>query len=96
MENKKFYLLILAKHCPSSVIIILCIMQTRILVTHGIGFLPQCDVIVVMSNGVISEVGTYSELIDANEAFAQFLQTYQSTIHQAEEKDDGKCMYTYL
>ena len=71
-------------------------MQTRILVTHGIGFLPQCDVIVVMSNGVISEVGTYSELVDANEAFAQFLQTYQSTVHQAEEKGDGKYMYTYI
>jgi ABC-type multidrug transport system fused ATPase/permease subunit len=62
-------------------------------VTHGIGFLPQCDIIVVMSNGVISEVGTYSELVDANGAFAQFLHTYQST-NQAEEK--GKCLYTYL
>ena len=67
--------------------------QTRLLVTHGIGFLPQCDVIVVMSNGVISEMGTYSELVEANGAFAQFLNTYQST-NQAEEKDDGK--YTYM
>ena len=71
-------------------------MQTRVLVTHGIGFLPQCDVIVVMSNGIISEVGTYSELVDANGAFAQFLHTYQSTDHHAEEKSDGKYMYTYL
>ena len=38
------------------------ILQVRILVTHGIGFLPQCDVIVVMADGQITEVGTYTEL----------------------------------
>ena len=63
--------------------------QTRVLVTHGIGFLPQCDTIIVMLNGIISEMGTYSELIEANGAFAQFLQTYQSA-NQAKEKGDGK------
>ena len=66
--------------------------QTRLLVTHGIRFLPQCDTIVVMSNGVISETGTYSELVEANGAFAQFLNTYQNT-NQAEEKGDGKYLY---
>ena len=60
--------------------------------THGVGFLPQCDTIVVMTNGAISEVGTYSELVKANGAFAQFLHTYQST-NQAEEKVDGKYMF---
>ena len=57
--------------------------------THGVRFLPQCDTVVVMTNGAISETGTYSELVEANGAFAQFLHTYQST-HQAEEKGDGK------
>ena len=53
--------------------------QVRILVTHGIGFLPQCDVIVVMADGQITEVGSYSELIENDGAFARFLQNYQST-----------------
>ena len=46
---------------------------------HGIGFLPQCDVIVVMADGQITEVGSYNELIENDGAFAQFLQNYRST-----------------
>ena len=37
--------------------------KTRILVTHGISFLPQVDRIVVMKDGRISESGTYRELL---------------------------------
>ena len=62
--------------------------QVRILVTHGIGFLPQCDVIVVMADGQITEVGTYTELIDNDGAFAQFLQTYQS-VDKDEKETSG-------
>ena len=51
--------------------------KVRILVTHGIAFLPQCDVIVVMVGGQISEVGSYTELIDKGGPFAQFLHTYR-------------------
>ena len=50
--------------------------QTRILVTHGIQFLPQTDLIVVMKNGEISETGTYDELLNKDGAFADFLNTY--------------------
>ena len=47
--------------------------------THGIKFLPSCDVIVMMSDGVIAEMGTYSELMNNKGPFAQFIETYQST-----------------
>ena len=47
--------------------------KTRILVTHGIGFLPQMDEIVVMKDGKISEVGTYSDLMASRGAFSEFL-----------------------
>ena len=64
--------------------------QVRILVTHGVAFLPQCDVIVVMVDGQITEVGSYNELIDNDGAFAQFLHTYQNV--EANEDDDiGMC-----
>ena len=61
--------------------------QVRLLVTHGIGFLPQCDVIVVMTDGQITEVGSYGELIENDGAFAQFLQTYQDT--ETNEDENG-------
>ena len=43
-----------------------------------LGHLSQCDVIVTIENGKTTEVGAYSELIDSNEAFAEFVHTYTS------------------
>ena len=62
--------------------------QVRILVTHGIKFLPQCDVIVVMADGQITEVGSYTELIDKDGPFAQFLHTYRG-VDDNEEDNPG-------
>ncbi|GAB6029961.1 hypothetical protein CHUAL_005656 [Chamberlinius hualienensis] len=50
--------------------------KTRILVTHGITYLPQVDVIIVLNDGSISEVGSYKELLAKKGAFAEFLMTY--------------------
>lgn len=50
--------------------------QTRILVTHGISFLPQVDHIVVLVDGKISEMGSYQDLLKQNKAFAEFLRNY--------------------
>ncbi|KAK6983579.1 multidrug resistance-associated protein 1, partial [Biomphalaria glabrata] len=50
--------------------------KTRILVTHGVHWLPSVDSIIVMSNGAISESGSYDELLEKNGAFAQFLKEY--------------------
>ncbi|KAL5019757.1 hypothetical protein ScPMuIL_002649 [Solemya velum] len=50
--------------------------KTRILVTHGVHWLPMVDKIVVLTNGQISEVGSYDELLDHNGEFAQFLKEY--------------------
>ena len=47
--------------------------------THGLTFLPQCDLIVVVDEGRISELGTYSELVNNKGAFSEFLQTYSTT-----------------
>ena len=53
--------------------------------THGVGFLPQCDQIVVMNEGRVSEIGSYAELIDNDGAFAEFLRTYANV----EEDEEG-------
>ena len=53
------------------------------LVTHGLAYLPQCDVIVTIGNGRISEIGAYAELIDNNGAFAELVRTYASMEEEA-------------
>uniref|UniRef100_A0A8V5GWV8 Canalicular multispecific organic anion transporter 2 n=1 Tax=Melopsittacus undulatus TaxID=13146 RepID=A0A8V5GWV8_MELUD len=50
--------------------------KTRILVTHGISFLPQVDHIIVLGDGKISEMGSYQDLLKQNKAFAEFLRNY--------------------
>ena len=47
--------------------------KTRLLVTHGITYLPEVDNIIVLKDGEISESGTYKELLDKRGAFADFL-----------------------
>uniref|UniRef100_A0A8C3D2D7 Multidrug resistance-associated protein 1 n=1 Tax=Cairina moschata TaxID=8855 RepID=A0A8C3D2D7_CAIMO len=50
--------------------------KTRVLVTHAVNYLPQMDTILVMSDGEISEMGSYQELLKQDGAFAEFLRTY--------------------
>lgn len=52
--------------------------RTRILVTHGIGFLDKVDQIYVMKDGAVAEVGSYEELMASKGAFSEFLTTYQN------------------
>ena len=53
--------------------------------THGISFLPKCDLIVVMDQGRIREVGAYAELIDNEGAFADFIRTYTNVEEKLED-----------
>lgn len=54
--------------------------------THSLLFLPQCDKIVVMEDGKVTEVGSYTELMENNGAFAEFLRAYNS--NESNEDDD--------
>uniref|UniRef100_A0A2K6UXV1 Multidrug resistance-associated protein 1 n=1 Tax=Saimiri boliviensis boliviensis TaxID=39432 RepID=A0A2K6UXV1_SAIBB len=63
--------------------------KTRILVTHGVSYLPQVDVIIVMSGGKISEMGSYQELLARDGAFAEFLRTYASAEQGQDPEDNG-------
>ncbi|KAJ3186105.1 hypothetical protein HK101_009741 [Irineochytrium annulatum] len=51
--------------------------KTRILVTHQLHFVPQCDIIISMKDGRIEEIGSYATLM-AKEAgvFAQLMRSY--------------------
>ena len=57
--------------------------KTRVLVTHGVKFLPKVDKIVVLKDGAISEVGSYKQLLAEGKEFADFLIEY---IQGEEEK----------
>ncbi|XP_052284442.1 multidrug resistance-associated protein 1-like isoform X2 [Dreissena polymorpha] len=65
--------------------------KTRVLVTHGIHWLPHVDTIVVVTNGEISETGSYEALLGHDGAFSKFLKTYliehQEELEAAEEED---------
>ncbi|XP_042293386.1 multidrug resistance-associated protein 1 isoform X2 [Sceloporus undulatus] len=61
--------------------------KTRVLVTHGVSYLPVMDTIIVMTEGKISEMGSYQELLKQDGAFAEFLRTYAGTEQNMESED---------
>uniref|UniRef100_G3QNW6 Multidrug resistance-associated protein 1 n=1 Tax=Gorilla gorilla gorilla TaxID=9595 RepID=G3QNW6_GORGO len=63
--------------------------KTRILVTQSMSYLPQVDVIIVMSGGKISEMGSYQELLARDGAFAELLRTYASTEQEQDAEENG-------
>ena len=53
--------------------------------THGITYLPEVDVIVVLKDGEVTELGTYRQLLEKKGAFAEFLIQHLQEI----DVDDG-------
>ncbi|XP_055613859.1 multidrug resistance-associated protein 1-like isoform X4 [Uranotaenia lowii] len=62
--------------------------KTRVLVTHGITYLPNTNIIYVMKEGEISESGSYQELMDKKGAFAEFLIQHLQEVGDEEEDID--------
>jgi len=65
--------------------------QTRILVTHGVHWLPSVSNIVVLINGTVSEMGSYDELMSHNAAFAQFLKQHLLQENGESSDSDPEC-----
>ena len=68
--------------------------KTRVLVTHGISFLPHVDQIVVVDDGEIREQGTYHELLAKKGAFAEVLMQFIQDEAEGEEIDETKVSST--
>uniref|UniRef100_A0A452UGB6 Multidrug resistance-associated protein 1 n=1 Tax=Ursus maritimus TaxID=29073 RepID=A0A452UGB6_URSMA len=64
--------------------------KTRVLVTHGISFLPQMDFIIVLADGQVSEVGSYPGLLQRNGSFANFLCNYAPEEDKESLKEDSR------
>ncbi|XP_068141679.1 multidrug resistance-associated protein 1 isoform X2 [Drosophila tropicalis] len=60
--------------------------KSRILVTHGVTFLPQVDSIYVMKSGEISESGTFTQLVQNKGAFADFIIQHLQEGNEEEEE----------
>ncbi|XP_031148395.1 multidrug resistance-associated protein 1 isoform X2 [Sander lucioperca] len=60
--------------------------KTRVLVTHGLSYLPQADLILVLVEGQITEMGSYQHVVATQGAFAEFLRTYAAV----EQTDNNK------
>lgn len=52
------------------------------LVTHGLSFLSKADLVLVMEQGQISEMGSYMELMDRKGAFAKSIHTFNGNQHR--------------
>ncbi|XP_074648822.1 multidrug resistance-associated protein 1-like isoform X2 [Tubulanus polymorphus] len=61
--------------------------KTRILVTHGLSYLPRVDQIIVLKDGEVSEYGTYQELLGHDGAFAEFVKTFLQQQDEEGESD---------
>lgn len=59
--------------------------KTRLLVTHGISYLPQVDRVIVLRDGRIEEQGTYKELLARKGALAEVLLHFL----REESQEDG-------
>ncbi|KAK5855564.1 hypothetical protein PBY51_007229 [Eleginops maclovinus] len=70
--------------------------KTRVLVTHGISFLSKADLVLVMEEGHISEMGSYLELMDRKGAFAKFIHTFNGNQRRecVTPRDRSKESYT--
>ena len=79
------------KHWHALLLTLFWLLQTRVLVTNGITFLPKTDYIVCLKEGQVSEMGTYEELLTSEGAFAEFIATYLKDT--SSEDDDRECMY---
>ncbi|XP_070855602.1 multidrug resistance-associated protein 1 isoform X5 [Drosophila suzukii] len=60
--------------------------KSRVLVTHGVTFLPQVDSIYVMKMGEISESGTFDQLVKNKGAFADFIIQHLQDGNEEEEE----------
>ena len=66
--------------------------------THGIGFLSHMDEIIVITNGMVSEHGTYQQLLSHSGPFAEFINSYltEASVELEDEGADGLLMILSL
>lgn len=62
--------------------------KCRILVTHQLQHVRKCDKIILLRDGHIHEMGTYSELMGAKGEFARLIETHTTEVKDEEQKEE--------
>ena len=70
--------------------------KTRILVTHGVTYLPETDMIIVLKNGIITEMGSYEYLINQKGDFADFILEQLQKAEDSETETDTEQIWKSL
>ena len=61
--------------------------KARMLITHSVAFLPQCDHIVVMEEGTVKEQGSYGKLLDKEDGHLARL-VEEHTLEEGQNQHD--------
>ncbi|VDO99793.1 unnamed protein product [Soboliphyme baturini] len=64
--------------------------KTRILVTNGLNYLKDADKIIVLSNGTISETGTFAQLLSHRGHFADLVENFMRQTMAREDIDEDE------
>jgi len=63
--------------------------KTRVLVTNQLHFLPQVEKIILLSEGMIKEEGTFEELFKNSELFQKLMENAGKMEEQVKEKENS-------
>lgn len=61
--------------------------KTRVLVTHNLAYVAQTDMIIVLNNGTVTEMGSYEDLMNQQGPFADLIATYVANGKENDDKD---------
>ncbi|PRQ29587.1 putative xenobiotic-transporting ATPase [Rosa chinensis] len=67
--------------------------KTRVLVTNQLHFLPQVDEVILVSDGMIKEKGTFKDLSENSLLFQKLMENAGKMEEHVEEKEDSKTEY---
>lgn len=62
--------------------------KSRLFVTNSVAFLPECDEIIMLEDGMIVEMGTYDKLMQKEGKFAEFMSNSFLELDEEEEKKE--------
>ncbi|PVD36248.1 hypothetical protein C0Q70_03226 [Pomacea canaliculata] len=66
--------------------------KTRVLVTHGVHWLPHVDVIIMMKDGCVITTGTYQDLITHDGPFVQYVRCLMTEQIESDEEEDPEVL----
>lgn len=64
--------------------------KTRVLITQALGFLPQVDHVIVLSNGTIAEQGSYAQLCRRNGHLRKMVDAVEKRTEKADKKSNNQ------